>query len=144
MWYGSTKAWDAGNGEMLHVINHATSQDGNSWSRKGLAVPYMLGKAQAFSRPTVVSHESGEYEMWFSYRGGSGQKYRIGYASSQDGRNWVLDLDAAGIDVSPDGWDSEMIEYPFVLDHKGERYMLYNGNGFGKTGFGLAVLTDGR
>jgi hypothetical protein len=56
----------------------------------------------------------------------------------------VLDLDAAGIDVSPDGWDSEMIEYPFVLDHKGERYMLYNGNGFGKTGFGLAVLTDGR
>jgi len=141
MWYGSTETWDAGNGEMLHVINYATSQNGNSWSRKGLAVPYTHGKAQAFSRPTVVRDESGEYEMWFSYRSGSGEKYRIGYASSRDGRNWALDLDAAGIDVSPDGWDSEMIEYPFVLDHGGQRYMLYNGNGFGQTGFGLAVLS---
>ena len=46
----------------------------------------------------------------------------------------------AGIDVSPSGWDSESIEYPHVFDHAGMRYMLYNGNGYGKTGFGLAVL----
>jgi hypothetical protein len=45
-----------------------------------------------------------------------------------------------GIGVSADGWDSEMIEYPFVFDHAGSRYMLYNGNGYGKTGIGLAVL----
>jgi hypothetical protein len=32
-----------------------------------------------------------------------------------------------------------MIEYPFVLRHKNEIYMLYNGNGYGKTGFGLAI-----
>lgn len=32
----------------------------------------------------------------------------------------------------------EMVEYPFVFDHKGQRLMLYNGNGFGRTGFGLA------
>jgi putative glycosyltransferase len=42
--------------------------------------------------------------------------------------------------VSLIGWDSEMIEYPFVFDHAGERYMLYNGNGYGKSGFGLAIL----
>lgn len=142
MWYGSTETWDAGNGEMLHVINYATSQDGCSWSRKGVAVPYVLGKAQAFSRPAVIREESGGYEMWFSYRSGNGEKYRIGYAASRDGRIWELSLEDAGIDVSADGWDSEMIEYPFVFDHGGERYMLYNGNGFGKTGFGLAVLTD--
>ena len=35
-----------------------------------------------------------------------------------------------------------MIEYPFVFDHKGQRFMLYNGNGYGKTGFGMAVLTN--
>ena len=29
MWYGSTVTWDAGNGEMLHVINHATSVNGH-------------------------------------------------------------------------------------------------------------------
>jgi hypothetical protein len=75
--------------------------------------------------------------MWYSFRG---QAYRIGYAESEDGRQWKRLDSHVGIDVSTTGWDSEMIEYPFVFDHKGQRYMLYNGNGFGKTGFGLAVL----
>jgi len=143
MWYGSTLTWDAGNGEMLHVINFATSIDGHQWQRLGLSVPYKLGIAQAFSRPTVVTDRSGIYHMWFSYRSGQpGQTYRIGYAHSVSGRSWQLQLDDAGIDVSQNGWDSEMIEYPFVFDHKGQRFMLYNGNGYGKTGFGLAVLED--
>ena len=141
MWYGSTKSWDAGNGEMLHVINYATSRDGHSWRREGLAVPYELGKAQAFSRPTVLRNDDGVYEMWFSYRSGSGVMYRIGHAVSRDGRKWALTLNEACIDVSTDGWDSEMIEYPFVFNHKGHRYVLYNGNGYGATGFGLAVLS---
>ena len=46
------------------------------------------------------------------------------------------------LDVSPSGWDSEMVCYPHVFDHKGKRYMLYNGNGYGRTGFGLAVLEE--
>lgn len=142
MWYGSTLTWDAGNGEMLHVIQHASSDDGISWSRNGLAVPYEIGLAQAFSRPTIVLNDSGDFEMWFSFRSGAGEKYRIGYARSGDGKKWMLDLNNTGIDISSSGWDSEMIEYPFVLDHDGARYMLYNGNGFGKTGFGLAVLDE--
>ncbi len=140
MWYGSTITWDAGNGEMLHVINYATSRDGDNWSREGIALPYELGKAQAFSRPTVVGNRETGYEMWFSYRSGSGEKYRIGNAFSDDGLKWLLSLETVGIDVSLDGWDSEMIEYPIVFDHNGQRYMLYNGNGYGKTGFGLALL----
>lgn len=140
MWYGSTLAWDAGNGEMLHVIQHACSDDGQIWHRMGLSLPYELGRAQAFSRPTVVQNQEGDFEMWFSYRSGSGEKYRIGYATSENGLSWVLKLDKAGITVSDNGWDSEMVEYPFVFDHAGSRYMLYNGNGYGKTGFGLAVL----
>ena len=141
MWYGSTKSWDAGNGEMLHVIHYAWSLDGHTWHRKGLAVPYELGKVQAFSRPTVVTDPKGQFEMWFSYRGGNNKKYRIGYALSNDGKRWTLALNRSGIDVAREGWDSEMIEYPFVFDHKGSRYMLYNGNGYGKTGFGLASLS---
>jgi hypothetical protein len=139
MWYGSTVTWEAGNGEMLHVINYATSADSVNWRRHGLAVPYELNLAQAFSRPTVVEMDDG-LVMWFSYRSGTGQKYRIGRASSLDGRSWALELDRAGIDVSDSGWDSEMICYPFVFEHAGRYWMLYNGNGFGKSGFGLAVL----
>lgn len=141
MWYGSTVTWDAGNGEMLHVINRATSNDGDHWKRHGLSVPYQLGVAQAFSRPTVVKDADG-FHMWFSYRSGTGQKYRIGYAFSTTGSTWELKLDAVGIDVSDEGWDSEMIEYPFVFDHQGQRYMLYNGNGNGRTGFGIARLVN--
>lgn len=139
MWYGSTIKWDTGNGEMLHVINYASSADGHNWNREGLAVPYKIGKVQAFSRPTVVGVAETGYEMWFSYRSGSGEKYRIGYAKSKDGKKWQLALGEATIYVSSEGWDSEMIEYPFVFDHKGHRYMLYNGNDYGRTGFGLAV-----
>ena len=137
MWYGSTLNWTSENGEMIHVIKYATSVDGGSWEKHGLAIPYEIGVAQAFSRPTVQKDIDG-YHMWFSYRSGDETKYRIGYAYSEDGILW--ERKHSGIDVSEDGWDSEMICYPFVFDHKGERYMLYNGNDYGKTGFGLAVL----
>jgi hypothetical protein len=141
MWYGSTVIWDTGNGEMLHVLNQARSGDGHHWERLGNAVPFALGKAQAFSRPTVVGGPAEGYHMWFSTRSGAGEAYRIGYAYSRDGDAWSLRLEDAGIDVSEtaEDWDAEMIEYPFVLDHKGRRYMLYNGNGYGRSGFGLAV-----
>lgn len=138
MWYGSTVTWDAGNGEMLHVLREATSTDGITWLRGGKALPHPIGVAQAFSRPTVAPTADG-LAMWFSYRGAPGRTYRIGHARRPAGGDWSLSLDAGGLDVAPDGWDSEMVEYPFVLDHGGERLMLYNGNGYGRSGFGLAV-----
>jgi len=138
MWYGSTIDWSSENGEMIHVIKYATSKDGNIWNKHGLAIPFEVGVAQAFSRPTVLKDEDG-YHMWYSYRSGNGTKYRIGYAHSLDGLEWKRKEDS-GLDVSKDGWDSEMICYPFVFEHKEKTYMLYNGNDYGKTGFGLAIL----
>jgi len=143
MWYGSTVTWNAANGGMLHVIKRAQSNDGDVWERSGAAaVPYQTGVAQAFSRPTVATRGDGSMDMWFSYRDDIGRKYRIGRATSADGERWALRLGDAGIDVTPGAWDSEMIEYPFVFDHAGGRYMLYCGNGYGLTGFGLAILED--
>lgn len=139
MWYGSTVTWDAGNGEMLHVIKHATSQDGQSWDLHGCAVPHEINVAQAFSRPTIARLASGQEHMWFSYRSGTGETYRIGMASNIAG-DWKLELDRANLTVSDFGWDSEMVCYPFVFEHGGKVWMLYNGNGFGKSGFGIAVL----
>jgi len=139
MWYGSTIDWTSVNGEMIHVIKYATSDDGVNWEKHGVAIPYELGIAQAFSRPSVIIDKNG-YHMWFSYRDGKGTKYRIGYSHSLDGIIWTNKLDEVGIDVSQNGWDSEMICYPFVFDHMGKRFMLYNGNDYGKQGFGLAEL----
>jgi hypothetical protein len=144
MWYGSTHTWDAGNGEMIHPIHYATSADGHHWQRHGLSIPFEVNHAQAFSRPAVVTAEhspDGRHHMWFSCRSGrAGEKYGIGHASSVDGLRWELRNEQAGIATSPAGWDSEMIEYPFVFRHEGEHYLLYNGNGYGQSGFGLAIL----
>lgn len=139
MWYGSTLDWTSENGEMIHVIKYATSKDGENWEKHGLAIPYKIGVAQAFSKPSVIIDEKG-YHMWYSYRSGDGTKYRIGYSFSNDGLNWKRKHEEVGIDVSESGWDSEMICYPFVFEHNGKKYMLYNGNDYGKTGFGIAKL----
>lgn len=140
MWYGSTVDWHSPNGEMIHTIKHATSTDGENWDKDDQHVPYELGVAQAFSRPTVLIDDDNTKHMWFSYRDGAGTLYRIGYAVQKDGKDWQLCLDKSGIHPSATGWDSEMIEYPFVFGHKSDTYMLYNGNGFGRSGFGLARL----
>lgn len=139
MWYGSTLSWDAGNAEMIHVLKHAASDNGHAWQRSdGAAIPWSIGTAQAFSRPTMLKIDNALH-MWFSCRSGSGQTYRIGHAVSDDGLTWRHER-AGALDVSVEGWDAEMVEYPFVFEHKGEIYMLYNGNGYGRTGIGLAVM----
>ena len=74
--------------------------------------------------------------MWYSVRGGA---YRLGYAESTDGIVWERKDDRAGLPVSQDGWDSEMITYPVVFRHRDTLQMLYNGNGYGRTGIGLAT-----
>jgi len=137
MWYGSNLSWGPSRDDMTHVIKCAESRDGIAWTRDGsTALGYRGNGEFALSRPCVLE-EKGRYKMWFSYRGAT---YRIGYAESGDGRRWRRDDARAGITVSPSGWDSESIEYAHVFDHAGRRYMLYNGNGYGKSGFGLAVL----
>lgn len=139
MWYLSCTGWELNSGKPVHKyhIKYAESEDGIRWKREGLvAIDFAKAEEYAISRPSVMADDD-RWRMWYSYRGPS---YRIGYAESDDGRRWRRLDDQVGIDISQEGWDSEMIEYPFVFDHEGQRYMLYNGNGYGKTGFGLATL----
>lgn len=139
MWYLSCTGWEIRNGRPEHRyhIKYAESADGISWVRQGVvAIDYSGDSEYAISRPSVV-RDRDCWRMWFSHRGSS---YRIGYAESLDGLEWKRRDADCQIDVSATGWDSEMIEYPCVFDHAGQRYMLYNGNGYGRTGFGLAVL----
>jgi hypothetical protein len=141
MWYVSCTGWNIVDGQIRHHyhIKYAESSDGIHWQRDGrVCIDFKSDDEYAISRPCVV-HDPDMYRMWYSYRGAS---YRIGYAESPDGLVWQRKDEEAGIDVSSEGWDSEMIAYPYVFDHKGRRYMLYNGNGYGKTGIGLAVIAN--
>jgi hypothetical protein len=64
----------------------------------------------------------------------------VGYAYSYDAVNWFRDDENVGIELSKEGWDSEMMHYPHVFNVNGQHYMIYNGNEFGKYGFGIAKL----
>ena len=137
MWYGSNLRWGPQQKDMAHVLKYAESADGLHWTRDGLeAVGFKAEGEYAMSKPCVL-REQGRYRMWYSYRGAA---YRIGYAESADGRQWQRRDELAGITVSDSGWDSETIEYPYVFEHATRKYMLYNGNGYGLTGFGIAAL----
>lgn len=146
MWYVSCDHWREENGGFRHFYNikHRYSSDGIYWEpRATVSIDYANEHEYAISRPSVIRSSSGGYRMWYSFRAQSSiATYRIGYAESSDGLSWQRKDDVAGIDVSDSGWDSEMICYPRVFEHKGRLYMLYNGNGYGRTGFGLAVLED--
>jgi hypothetical protein len=139
MWYGSNTQWGARKEDMRHLIKYAESPDGIHWQRPGIvAIDFNDPSEYAMCKPCVIKDQD-RFRMWFCSRG---ETYRIRYAESQDGVNWVRHDDRAGIDVSTHGWDAEMIEYPCVFDHNGSRYMFYAGNGYGRTGFGLAVLDE--
>lgn len=148
-WYLSGTKWEvlAGRVEAFYHLKYAESSDGIDWVRDGtVAIDYASESEGGIVRPSVI--REGLYKMWFCARGASefradpASSYRIGYAESDDGVRWSRKDHESGIDVSASGWDSQMIAYPFVFEHGGERHMLYNGNGFGASGFGWATWEE--
>jgi predicted GH43/DUF377 family glycosyl hydrolase len=145
MWYTSGTEWKMVNNkpEIWYHIKYAHSLDGIDWVRDNVLCIPPSNPLEATARPSVI-FKDGKYMMWFSKRSISGfrtnkqAQYRAGYAESKDGIKWTRTDEKSGIDVSGEGWDSEAIAYPYVID-AGDRFlMFYNGNGFGKSGFGYA------
>jgi hypothetical protein len=142
MWYGSHQEWGAQGLEMLHVLKTASSRDGFHWlPNASIAVP-LAGESDpaefAVSRPCVLHDRTG-FSMWYARRN---PDYRIGYAFSEDGQNWTRADDAVVFSGERGDWEKSEQTYPSVFEHCGRRYMLYNGDGYGKTGFGLAVFDE--
>jgi len=107
-------------------------------------IPSRIEADEAQASPDVF-YANGRFHMFFCYRysehyRGKEYGYRIGYASSENLTDWLRDDSKAGIDVSDEGWDSEMISYPHVFELDGSVYMAYLGNQVGRNGFGLARL----
>lgn len=152
MWYMYGKYWLAGTDEepaaRVYKLAQATSADAVNWTRrKGQIVEDILDEHECQALPTVLKLNE-KYHMFFCYRYATDFRnnpkrgYRLGYAVSDDLNTWKRDDENIGIDFSDFGWDSEMMCYPHLVQIKGHVYLLYNGNNFGKYGFGLAELTD--
>ena len=141
MYYTSFEPWkDLPNkNRPTYNIKMAISNDLINWKRTyKTIVDFKDNNEYVICKPIIIKDQE-SYKLWYSYRTGN-QLYRIGFAESIDnGKNYIRKDESVGIDVSINGWDSKMIEYAFIFDYKGERYMIYNGNDFGKTGLGIAI-----
>lgn len=145
MWYLSCTEWVMINNkpEAKYLIKHSTSSDGIHWKTPGeIAIGYSSENEAIANASVLISN--GKWYMWYSYRKISGYRetgdstYKIGVATSNDGHNWKRKDLFHTLQKSKVGWDSQMIAYPHVTEVNGELIMLYNGNQFGKTGFGWA------
>lgn len=147
MWYIHGVRWlhgkDTATVERVYKISHATSADGISWTP--LTRPVIadrLGPTECQALPTVLQID-GRYHMWFCFRHATDfrhdpqRSYRLGHAWSDDLAHWTRDDTAAGLDTASAGWDSQMLCYPHVFHCDNRVLMLYNGNEFGRHGFGL-------
>lgn len=149
-WYLSCTHWASVEGKMepFYHIKYAESEDGIHWRRNAqVALDYKSEEEGGIVKASVIK-EHGMYKMWYAYRNGKNYRsnransYRIGYAESPDGIEWRRLDERVDLQLSSHGWDSEMLAYPHVIDHQKKRYMFYNGNGFGRSGFGYAEWQD--
>ncbi len=149
MWYVAGRGWLRKGGalEPIYGIKYATSVDGIAWNRLSDFVIPFRHEEEAIARPTVLFAD-GAYHMWYcfrdsdDFRDGPGS-YRIGYAYSRDGVTWKRADHLSGLARSPDGWDSTMQCYPYVVETKIGFLLFYSGNGFGRTGVGCAIWEGG-
>jgi len=151
MWYIFGTGWqrylpDAAP-DRTYKIGHATSMDGIDWVKEEgrQIVADRLGGDESQALPTVIGID-GRYHMFFCYRqsfdfrNNGGRGYHIGHAWSDDLVNWIRDDEHPSLEGTPGDWDGDMQCYPHVFESGDKVYLLYNGDEFGRYGFGLAVL----
>lgn len=138
MWYCSCTGWIGE--EPLYLIRYAESVDGFDWKRQSSPCINYSKEMEAIGWP-MVWKEKNKYKMIFSYRKLKNYRkdpkksYKLGYAESTCGKKWKINNNLLrGLEKSKDGWDSEMICYTAKFN----KYLFYNGNGFGQSGIGVA------
>ncbi len=151
MWYIFGTGWKkfsiGAAPDRTYKIGHATSRDGIHWIKEEARqiLTDRLGVDESQALPSVIAID-GRYHMFFCYRQSSDFRqnkdrgYRIGHAYSDDLANWTRDDEHPLLDVTPGDWDADMLCYPHVFECDDKVYLLYNGNEFGRYGFGVAAL----
>lgn len=150
MWYIYGQRWlrtsETATPDRVYKIAHATSPDGITWTKSSRAViPDSIDTNECQALPTVL-FQGGRHHMLFCYRHATDfrtnptRAYRLAHASSSDLVHWERD-NSPVLPVGASGeWDSDMQCYPHLFRMEDTVYLLYNGNEFGRFGFGLARL----
>lgn len=143
MWYIGGSKWISINNKLApsYKIKYLESLNLFDWPKKSQCILNFANEDEyGFGRPYLIK-ENELYKMWYSIRTYS-KGYRLGYAESENGLNWERKDHLVGINVSDSGWDSQMICYSAIQKTKHGTYLFYNGNNYGETGFGVAILEE--
>ncbi|MEJ7610079.1 MAG: hypothetical protein WKF88_02755 [Ferruginibacter sp.] len=141
VWYGAGSSFIDGSNKSLPVYNirYMESADGITFPDKGSVVLNTALQEHRVGRPYVIKSDN-KYLMFFGASTDS-QAYRLAYAESADGINWQRKDQDLGIGYKEGEFDSDMSAYPALVMIRDRMYLFYNGNEYGKEGFGLALLT---
>ncbi len=152
MWYASGVEWRniEGRLEPFYVLRRTRSDDGIIWSlATELALGFDSEGEAGLVRPWVMARRDG-FDLWYCSRGGERFRepgltaYRLRHATTnRDGGR--ISNKAIEFQNPPAGgeWDDWMQAYPCVEALGKDLIMFYNGNDFGRGGFGYARLVGG-
>ncbi len=135
---GKFKAWYSDFGGSNVGIDYAESVDGVHWSKHQGHVIVPKAEETGVQEPSVIY--DGKYKMWFN-ASLPGDKYKIGYAESDDGINWSVS-DSYVFEGDQASWEKGNATNPEVLLLNGKYYMWYAGGPTWK--IGLATSNDGK
>jgi hypothetical protein len=142
MWYIGGGKWTTAGGRVqpiysLHSVASADGLDFRGRSTELLTprVPDEIG----FGRPFVRRVSDG-FELYYSVRSPAG--YRLGFARSVDGLDWSRCDDELRLDGRSEDWESDMTCYSAIVETRDATLMFYNGNSYGRTGVGVAILDN--
>ena len=138
IWYGAGNRFLQGEHKTLpsYDIRYMESKDKFSFPTVGVTVVSIPQGCHRVGRPYVF-YENGIYKMFYGY-GTESIPYQLAYKESIDGINWIERQ--INLKLSDSGWDSQMMAYPSFIRTENKAFLFYNGNDYGKEGFGYAEL----
>jgi hypothetical protein len=140
VWYATGSTWQTISGRPYpsYHIRYIESADGMHFASEGKVCITTEGSEYRIGRPRVYHTDFG-YEMFYT-KGTVEGSYLPGYARSSDGISWRRMDHELGLGVSSAGWDSKALCYISLVSWRDRTYGFYNGNDFGREGFGYALL----
>ncbi|PMS37504.1 hypothetical protein B0G57_110166 [Trinickia symbiotica] len=142
MWYVAGSSWETIRGKQVprYSLKYLESPDGIEWPVEGRSCMELQHDEHGFGRPWIEIDEHGTYHLYYSIRVCSLAAYRLGYATSEDGLNWVRKDAEMGLEPTPGSFDSNGLSYSAIIEAHGSTYCFYNGNDFGREGFAVSKL----
>ena len=149
MWF-ATVLYDPSQGPMVG-IGYAFSIDGITWEDDSSAFiePGDPGSWDSKVRDTpFVLKDATGYKLWYTGSDSIGSwsdplQLVIGYATSQNGRDWEFFSNPVLLKGPPGSWDEYWVESPCVTFENGIYKMWYTGAGSGGIQIGYATSVNG-